>query len=64
MGLPLTILYDYEAEYDRELGIFTYPFNIIVNRDRIVEEIICGTLDEKDFESIIDANKAAGVGPR
>jgi peroxiredoxin len=62
LALPLTVLCDQGSAYSRELGIFTYPFNVIVNRDRIVMEIIADALQDDDFKDIIKANDAAGAG--
>ncbi len=61
-GIPLRIFYDHERAFAKELEVYTYPFNIIVNRDGLIEAIVGGALEESDFEDIIESNKVAGAG--
>ena len=47
--LTFTILYDEDAQYVRHLGITLYLFNLLVDRNARVLEVIPGVLQEQDL---------------
>ncbi|MFZ5978996.1 MAG: peroxiredoxin family protein [Candidatus Zixiibacteriota bacterium] len=56
-GLTCPILYDHRAEYNNRLNIFTYPFNIVINEDLIVTDLILEPLSREDIIDIIEGNR-------
>ena len=57
VGLKSPVLYDHRAEFMRSYDIFTYPFNVIVDENLVIQDIIIDTLDESDLKKIINKNK-------
>ena len=47
------ILYDHESRYSSIFGVFTYPFHIVIDKDKIVEKIITTPLEEEDIKKIL-----------
>ena len=56
-GLNSLILYDHRAEYNNLINIFTYPFNIVVNRNLVVTDLITEPLSGEDIIEIIEENR-------
>ena len=46
------MLYDEERFLGSALGIYTYPFNLVVNSDRVILEIHGSVLLPDDYESL------------
>jgi len=63
-GILAWILLDDGSDFSRELGVFTFPFNIIVNRSGEVLDIIAGALDTRESVEIIKVNRAVPAGER
>jgi peroxiredoxin len=55
--LKSPILYDHRNTYFSRYDIFTFPFNITVNKQGVILEMLTGTLLKEDFEEIIEYNK-------
>jgi len=51
-GLGCLMLYDEERFLRSALGIYTYPFNLVVNRDRVILEVYGSVLLPDDYESL------------
>jgi len=56
------ILYDHGGKFVYGHQILTYPFNVIVDRDLVIEDIIGGSLDMEELREIIDINARAESG--
>lgn len=52
-GLKCTILYDRDRAYMKSLGIFTSPFNIMVDKDLRIDNIIGGNLSTNEIKEFI-----------
>jgi peroxiredoxin len=57
LGLNCIWLYDRDNEYGHELGVFSFPFNVTVNKSLIIEDVILGAPEEGQFEDIIEFNR-------
>ena len=57
LALRNPLLYDRSGDYFYQLGIFSYPFNVIINKDRVIKDMIVGTLDHMDLVGYIDKGK-------
>jgi peroxiredoxin len=53
-GLECVILYDDERYVGATLKIQTFPFNLVVNRDRAIEEIYAKQLMTDDYERLFE----------
>lgn len=53
-ALHSPLLYDRSGDYFFQLGVFTYPFNIIINKERVIQDMIAGTLDHTDLTRFIE----------
>jgi len=51
-GLGCLMLYDEERFFGMALEIYTYPFNLVVNSDRVILEIYGSVLLPDDYESL------------
>ena len=51
-GLGCLMLYDEERLFGTALKIQTFPFNLVVNRDRVILEIHANTLLPDDYERL------------
>ncbi|MEW5796165.1 MAG: redoxin domain-containing protein, partial [Candidatus Zixiibacteriota bacterium] len=49
-GLGCAILYDEERAFGNALKVQSFPFNIVVNNSRVIEEIHANTLFPDDYE--------------
>ncbi|MCD6249290.1 MAG: hypothetical protein J7J98_03015 [candidate division Zixibacteria bacterium] len=52
------MLYDEERFWGMALEIYTYPFNLVVNRDRVILEIHGSVLLPDDYESLFSVTPA------
>lgn len=55
-GLTCPILRDIKGEYSAYYGIMSVPFNIIVDENLAVENIIVGIMTEREIEKVISTN--------
>jgi peroxiredoxin len=53
-GVPLRILQDRDRAYTAYFGVFTFPFNLVVNKSRKVESVITGIPTTEDYGRILD----------
>ena len=53
-GLGCVILYDEERRFGSLLKIQSFPFNLVVNRQRVIEAIRANTLLPDDYERFFD----------
>jgi len=51
-GLGCLMLYDEERFFGSALKIMSYPFNLVVNRDRVILEVYGSVLLPDDYESL------------
>ena len=56
-GFHSPILYDHRAEYTSRFNIFTFPFNIIINQDLVISNIVTEPLTEEDIKKVIRENQ-------
>jgi peroxiredoxin len=52
LDLHCTILYDPDAEYQLGLGVFTFPFNLVVDQSLVIKDIIAGAPEEGEIETL------------
>jgi peroxiredoxin len=52
-------LYDHRADYFSQFDISTSPFNITINKNRVVLDVLSGEMWKEDFEEIIEFNRKA-----
>ncbi|MCX6833896.1 MAG: redoxin domain-containing protein [candidate division Zixibacteria bacterium] len=63
-GLGCVILYDEERRYGSLLKISSFPFNLVVNRQRVIEAIHANILLPEDYERFFDEARAViGMAP-
>ncbi len=55
-GLTCPLLYDYQSGYRDRIGIWTFPFNIVVNDSLGIEDIIAGYIRSDEFREIAMMN--------
>lgn len=54
-ALRSPILYDDHHRYQNALGVNTYPFNLFVGRDGVIDSVIASPLGASDFETFSHA---------
>jgi hypothetical protein len=54
-GLGCVILYDEERRFGSLLKISSFPFNLVVNRQRVIETIHANTLLPDDYERFFES---------
>jgi peroxiredoxin len=54
-GLGCVILYDDERQFGAALKIQTFPFNLVVDRDRVLQTVHANTLLPDDYELLFEA---------
>ncbi len=54
-GLGCEILYDNERQFGAALKIQSFPFNLVVDRDRVIQAIHANTLLPDDYEQLFEA---------
>jgi peroxiredoxin len=54
LDLHSPLLHDHSGDYFFQIGVFTYPFNIIVNKDRVIQDMIAGSLDRMDLTRFVE----------
>ena len=54
-GLGCEILYDNERQFGAALKIQSFPFNLVVDRDRVIQTIHANTLLPDDYEQLFEA---------
>jgi peroxiredoxin len=54
-GLKCVILYDDERQFGAALKIQSFPFNLVVDHDRVIQEIIASVLLPEDYERLFEA---------
>jgi len=57
MDIESPFLYDQETAYFSQFDITTSPFNIIVNKDGVVLDMLAGKMLKDEFQEIIDYNR-------
>jgi peroxiredoxin len=62
-GLGCLMLYDEERLFGSALEIYTYPFNLVVNRDRVILEIHGSVLLPDDYERLFSVWPGAWQTP-
>jgi peroxiredoxin len=60
-GLGCVILYDEERRFGAMLKISSFPFNLVVNRQRVIEAIHTNTLLPDDYERFFDETRSLSV---
>jgi peroxiredoxin len=53
LNIQCQLYYDPDGTYQSALGVYTFPFNLIVDENRTIQDIIPGTPDEEVIEEII-----------
>jgi len=56
-GLGCVILYDEERRFGSLLKIQSFPFNLVVNRQRVIETIHANTLLPDDYERFFESTQ-------
>lgn len=51
------LLYDPSGDYFAQTGVFSYPFNIMINRDRVIQDMIAGSLDRTDLAQFLNEGR-------
>jgi hypothetical protein len=51
-GAGCRILWDADGRYKKELGVFTFPFNIMVDESLLIHQIVSGELAEEDLQEL------------
>jgi hypothetical protein len=51
-GLGCLMLFDEERLFGNQLRIQTFPFNLVINRERVIVEIHANTLLVEDYERL------------
>jgi peroxiredoxin len=54
-GLKCVILYDDERQFGAALKIQSFPFNLVVDHDRVIQEIIASVLLPDDYRLLFEA---------
>jgi len=52
-GIQSLVLHDQDGEYLTELGVSSFPFNIVVRRDGVIQDIVAGGLDAEDLAHFV-----------
>ncbi len=60
-GLGCEILYDNERQFGAALNIQLFPFNLVVNRDRLITEIHANKLMAEDYERLFETVNTANA---
>jgi len=56
--LHAPVLYDHRAAFTYGMyRIAAYPYNVVIDKDMVVKDIILGSLPEDELARIVDANK-------
>lgn len=63
LDLHCTILYDPDAAYQLSLGVFSYPFSLIVDQSLVIEDIIVGAPNEDEIEAITKFHRNKEISP-
>jgi len=58
LNLQCRFLYDRGGDYKLQLGVYTFPFNVVVNKSLVIEEIIAGAPETGELEAIIEFNRS------
>lgn len=58
-GLTSPFLYDHKRAFFSNYDITTYPFNITLDENGVVLDMLSGAMWKEDFEEIIEFNKNA-----
>ncbi len=54
-------LYDHKRAYFSQFDISTYPFNITLDKNGVVLDMLAGAMWKNDFEEIIEYNKLSST---
>lgn len=57
LNLHCRLIYDRGGEYKNRLGVFTFPFNVVVDKELVIEDIIAGAPETDELEAIIEYNR-------
>jgi len=57
LNLHCQLLYDRDGNYKLQLGVFTFPFNLVVSKQLVIEDIIAGAPETNELEAIIESNR-------
>jgi len=60
-GLNSYFLYDHKNAYFSRFDIRTYPFNITLDKNGVVLDMLAGEMWKEDFEEIIEFNNQAST---
>ena len=53
-GLPDSFLYDSDGEFTHSLELLAYPFNVIVDENMVVQDVIAGALAQQGLRRILE----------
>lgn len=59
IGGNLTVLYDHKSVYQSMFGVFSFPFNIVINEKGVIEQLISGNMLSEEFAEIIRTNQGS-----
>jgi peroxiredoxin len=59
LGLESLFLYDHKKEYFSQFDITVYPFNITLDENGVVLDLLAGSMLKEDFLEIIKINELA-----
>ncbi len=57
LGLTWPLLLDYESQYRKRLGIFVFPFNIIVDDSLLIRKMIADYIRSDELEDIVQSKR-------
>ncbi|MGH9878907.1 MAG: peroxiredoxin family protein [Nitrososphaerales archaeon] len=60
-GLTSPFLYDHKGGYFSKYDIHTFPFNITLDSQGVVLDMLSGAMWKEDFQKIIESNKLIGA---
>ena len=56
-NITVPFLYDHRKEYLSQYNIFTFPFNITIDKNGVVLDMLAGYMLAEDFREIIEYNQ-------
>ena len=56
-NVTVPVLYDHRRAYLSQYNIFTFPFNITIDKNGVVLDMLAGTMSAEDFREIIEYNQ-------
>lgn len=61
-NVTVPILYDHRRVYLSQYNIFTFPFNITIDKNGVVLDMMAGSMLAEDFREIIEYNQKRQAG--